>query len=465
MKDIKKTWKKMCALLLCASMCSSLAACGKKNGNSTVDESGEIEAAVKKVLEDKEDVTISFWASATQQNFTYLEDTVNDFMEEYPNIKVEITNQGPITDLMDKLTQNIVSKTTPTLSNVTPTYFLEYIDSGAVIDLMPYYDNDTVGYTDEEKADFYQTYIDEAMSFGEEGTMYGFPTHCKTADILIYNKTYFDAKGWNAPTSWDEVAEYSKQIKEDTGMPGFSYDVTYPEKAFRMLSQQWGSSYIKEDGTADIDNDASREAMQFYKENYDAGYFTMPSEMPSAGGNYSNVGFAAQECYMYVGGAAGVPYAVPKEESGQEMFELGMAPIPQKDSENQVAISEGADYCVFSNSTAEERVAAWLLIKFFSRDDQNIEWLKATGYLPITSTMLDEPEYKAFLEMENDGSADYYKAAAVNAVLEMTDYLSYEHISPLTSTLATECGTMWKSVIIGGADVDSALSETAAKVE
>ena len=463
----KRIVKRLFAALLTGTfVCSALAGCGgAQSGGGAASDDTEIAEAIKKVMEDKEEVNITFWTGTGEANFPYLQAMVDAFEEEYPNITVELENQGQVMDLMDKLTQNIVSKTTPTISNISPSYFKEYIDSGAIIDMMPYFENEEIGFTEEEKNAIYPMYLEEAMSFGEDGTMYGFPTNKKTGDAFFYNKTYFDEKGWEAPATWDEVAQYSKVIKEETGVPGLSYDVAYPEAAFKMLSMQWGSEYLTEDGEADIDNEASREALKFYKENYDAGYFTMPSEMPSAGGNYSSDGFTGGECYMYVGAAAGAPYAVPDPEAGEEVFEVGIAPIPQKDDNNRIAFSKGEDYCIFSNATAEERVAAWLLIKYMSGDEANVDWLIATGNLPITNTMAEVPEYKAFLETENDGSSNYYKAAAVNTLLEMADYMQYERVSPVSAALAESCGTMWQSVIIGGKDIEAAMEQAVAEVE
>lgn len=474
--------KRLLALLTTLTLVFLMAACGGSSSSQTLaasqgtsdststgtsdsNEDPELAAAVKSVLEDKNDVSISFWTGTGVDNFPYLESMVSAFQEEYPNIKVDFSNQGTVSELMDKLTQNIVSQSTPTLSNVNPTYFLEYIESGAIVDLMPYYDSADIGYSETERAAFYQSYIDEAMSFGPEGTMYGFPTNKKTAQAFFYNKTFFDEHGWSAPTTWDEVVDYSQQILDETGTPGFSFDVAYGEMPFQILSMQWGSPYLNADGGADIDNDASRAALEFYKTNYDAGLFTMPSDMPSGqNGNYSNNGFVVKECYMFVGSAAGAYYAVPKEESGHDVFEVGIAPVPQHDSSNQVTFSTGEDYCVFSNSSAEERVAAWLLIKFLSRDDQNVEWLINTGNLPITSTMLEVPEYAAFLETEFDNSVTYYRAAAINACLEMSDYIQYQQVGPVSSNLAKEVGTMWQSVIIGDADIDESIAAVMAAV-
>lgn len=423
-----------------------------------------LEDAIKSVVVDKNEVNISFWTGTGANNFPYLEAIVNNFQEAYPNIHVDFQNQGAINDLMTKLTQNIVARQTPTLSNVNPTYFREFIDSGAVVDMAPYYNDALVGYTDEEKAAFIQSNLQEAESFGGEGTLFGFPTNKKTADILFYNKSFFDAHGWSAPATWEEVLDISKAIFEETGKPGFSYDVAYAESAFRLMSMQWGSEYIDNDGNVAIDNDASREALQFYKDAFDAGYFSLPSEMPSsAGGNYSNKAFVEQECYMYVGSAAGAPYGIPSADKGQEVFEVGSAPVPQKADGIKIAFNKGEDYCIFSNSTEEERVAAWLLVKFLSSDEQNADWLIATGNLPVTTTINENEKFNAYLNTENDGSAVYYKAIAVKAVLDMNDYITFEKQSPVTAGLAKAAGTMFQSVVIGGMDIDDAIAQAEAE--
>ncbi len=426
--------------------------------------SSEIEDAAQKVLTGEGSVEISFWTGTGQANFPYLEAMVNAFQEAYPNISVDFSNQGPITELIAKLTQNIVSGTTPTLSNLNDPIFPEYIASEAVVDLSDYYDSPTIGFSEEEKTDFFAPYLAEVISLGGEGTLYGFPTNKKTTDIFVYNKTFFDAHGWEAPATWDQVVEYSKVIFEETGKPGFSYDTSYGEAAFKTLSTQWGSAYVTADGLIDINNQASLDALNFYRENMDLGYFTLPALMPSAGGNNSSNGFVMEECYMFVGAAAGIQYAVPNVASGHQDFEVGIAPVPQKDAANPVAFMKGENYAIFSNATPEQRVAGWLLIKYLSGAEQNSEWLINTGNLPISQSMVADAAYQAFLTSSVD-SPSYYKASAVNAALEMMDWMRFDVAFAEAGQFAEEIGNMWKSVMIGGADVASTLQATAEKFE
>lgn len=433
--------------------------------NETTDhaEQSPLDQAVHNVLEEKQEVNISFWTGTGAANFPVLESMVQAFEAAYPNIKVEFSNQGPIGELTDKLTQNIVAKSTPTLSNIDATTFPEYIKSGAIVDLLPYYEHEKIGLAGKEE-DVFSYYIDRVQSFGPDGTMYGFPTNKKTADVLVYNKTYFDNKGWEPPQTWDQVVQYAEEIYEETGKPGFSFDNSYGAAPFELLSRQWGSSYIREDGQIDIDNEASLAALQFYKQNMEQGLFTMPALMPSAGGKFSSNGFVMEETYMFVGAAAGVRFAIPNPESGHKDFEIGIAPVPQRDVSTPVYYAKGEDYVVFSNSTEEERVAAWLLIAFLTNAQQNVQWLIETGNLPISEAMLNEPEYQAFLNTEPNRSAEYYKAAAVSAVMSVGE-LTFNKVIPQSSKLAEVVGQMWEAVMIGGGDPEQQLMEAADKLK
>ncbi|NBD24848.1 extracellular solute-binding protein [Paenibacillus glycinis] len=442
----------------------ALTACGGGNGaKGEAGASGALEKAVQAVVTDKKDVTISFWTSTGASNLPFLERMVDDFRTQYPNIKVDFSAQGRVDELAKKLTQNIVSKSTPTLSNLDASTFPEYIDSGAIVDLQPYYADGKIGFSGEEQADFYPIYLDEAKSFGPEGTLYGFPTNKKTTDVLVYNKTYFDGKGWTAPSTWDDVVKDSQTIKDDTGKPGFSFDNSYGDAAFKLMSQQWGSPYVAADGTADINNDATKDALAFYKGNMTKGYFTMPALMPSAGGKTSSNGFVMEETYMYVGAAAGVPFAIPNPKAGQKQFDLGVAPVPQKDPAKPVALSKGEDYAIFANATDEQRVAAWLLIKFLSGAEENADWLINSGNLPIRKSMLEVPAYKQFLASDKSDPKKYYMAAAVKAALATP--MTYDKVTAKSGDIATETGNLWESVMIGGGDIASLLSQAAEKVK
>ena len=166
---------------------------------------------------------------------------------------------------------------------------------------------------------------------------------------------------------------------------------------------------------------------------------------------------------MFVGAAAGIQYAIPGEDA-QKKFEVGTAPVPQIKDGKAVYYSKGEDYCMFANASLEEQVAGWLLIKYLSEPENNTTWYIKSGNLPVRRSMLEQPEYKEWLESK-EGDASYYKAQAVNAVLQIQDQMTFERVIPNSSKLSEACGTMWMSVMVGGADAETALSEAVAAVQ
>jgi alpha-glucoside transport system substrate-binding protein len=65
-----------------------------------------------------------------------------------------------------------------------------------------------------------QTFGEYFMSLGEfEGKHYGVPTNINLKSMVWYPKDDFDAKGYQVPTSWDELTALSDQIVTDGGTP------------------------------------------------------------------------------------------------------------------------------------------------------------------------------------------------------------------------------------------------------
>ncbi|MCL2216505.1 MAG: extracellular solute-binding protein [Defluviitaleaceae bacterium] len=447
----------VCVMVVLASLA---AGCGRQNESPTAGSS--LDEAVQRVYVDREPVHIEFWTGTGAANLPFLEAMVDAFQEAYPHITVAFANQGPIHELTGMLTQNIVSRTTPALSNLNPETFPAYIDSNAIVDLMPFFTHPVIGFTAEEQAAFFQSYINEAMNLGPSGTMYGFPTNKKTTFVFVYNRTFFDSMGWDAPTTWDQVAEYSRIIFQQTGNPGFSFDTSLGFGAFKILSSQWGSPYVTPEGVVDIDNQASLDALNFFRSNMEAGYFTLPALMPSAGGHHSSGGFTMQECKMFIGSQAGIQFAIPNVERGHTPFEVGVAPIPQRDPARPFNFSMGENYAMFSNTTYDQRVATWLLIRFLSGAEENSEWLVNSGNLPISYSMMETAPYRAFLATAMDGSIAGYRAAAVRSALEMRDFMQFQVAFERAGALADAVGSMWMSIMVGGADPETALRSAAA---
>lgn len=75
------------------------------------------------------------------------------------------------------------------------------------------------------------------------------------------------------------------------------------------------------------------------------------------------------------------------------------AAIPQADAANKQVISNGYVLAALNQSgNAEQSYAAYEFIKFMSSKESNLPMTLNTGYLPIRQSVVDDAEYKAFVE-------------------------------------------------------------------
>lgn len=397
-----------------------------------------------------EPVEVSFWHAFGQDKEATIREYADAFEDLYPNVTITMLSQGGYTDLRSKVVKSIVTGETPTMLIGYPDHVADYLEGEAILSLDPFINDDEVGFTDEELDDFVDSYLAENKQFGK--TM-GLPFN-KSTEVLIYNKTYFDANNLTVPTTWDELKTVSQSIKADTGKWGFAYDST--SNLFITLTRQWGGEYTNADGELLFDNAETKAALTFYKEMYDAGLATTPATWEQ---NYASEPFKAKNVYMTIGSTAGISYNVPANES----FEIGVAPIPQKDENSKAVIQQGTNLSIMANSTDEERLAAWLFIKYLSSEEITTDWAIKTGYLPVRKSALDSDDYQEFLDTPKD--FEKYTSMAANAAYAQVDYMFYDTAFVGSAAAREEVGYAVEAILYGGKTVDQAIDDAIAELD
>ena len=221
-------------LLTLVMLVSLLAACGNTNKPAETQapvagESGEsVQTPVGnfQVPEggyDGSAVEIVFYNTMGANLAAVLETYIAEFNKLYPNITVISTNVGNYDDCRDQISTEITVGNQPNIAYCYPDHVALYNLAKAVTTL----DNliaseevitradgttEVLGLTAEQIADFIPGYYNEGMQFGD-GLMYTLPLS-KSTEVLYYNKTFFDANGLKVPTTWDEMEEVCKKIKE-----------------------------------------------------------------------------------------------------------------------------------------------------------------------------------------------------------------------------------------------------------
>lgn len=413
-------------------------------------------------------IEVTFWHAMGQSNQTIIDGYIAAFEALYPNVNITQLSQGGYTDLESKTAQAINVGTAPTIVQTYPDHVANYAQaSGAVVDLSGYIcATDPVVGLDLE--DYVDSYVAENMQFGED-IIYGLPFN-KSTEVFTYNKTRFDEWGITVPTdrapTWDDVVDWAEVAEAETGKFGFAYDSS--SNLFITLTRQWGGAYTQNQGATVrdrvlFDNDLAKSALQFYKDQRNAGLFTLPPEWELT---YASDAFKVEDTYMAVGSSAGINYNIP----ANNLFEIGVLPIPQKVGGVEAVIQQGTNLTILGDTTPAQRQAAWLFIKFVTNVENTVHWAMQTGYLPVRESAFESETFQKFLGI-TDPTSEFYldpadrnnwsvndevyfdnynnRSKSSNAAYSQLDYMFYDPAFISSSRVRALAGLAAEDTILG----------------
>ncbi len=211
---------------------------------------------------------VTYWYSAPTQASPQIEHDMDKaffeaFAAAYPNITV--VKQGlNYNDMLDKLRTTTMGRAAPMVARLPILWGVEFAAKGYLREFGPA----DVGYAPDE---FWPGALKSVMW---KGKSYGVPTNNETM-ALIWNASIFRDAGLNPdapPATWDDLVQYSKQIKERTGKNGYGMvaRVNAGNTPFRFMPQLWaygGGALDEAEANPDykrifINNAGSRAALQ-----------------------------------------------------------------------------------------------------------------------------------------------------------------------------------------------------------
>ena len=283
---------------------------------------------------------------------------VEQFEADHPNITVEPEETVWTADTFQAM---LAGGTMPTVMTVPFTDIGALMERQQVADLTDYLGDSTV-------LDDLNTML-LASGTDADGAVRGIPIAAYTMG-LIYNRALFEEAGLDPddpPQTWDEVREAAQAIEAGTDAQGFQA-MTLDNTGGWILtttSYGFGSTLVSEDGTtATVDNDATAEALEFYK--------TLRWEDNAFGDNFLlgygdvNNNFAAGQVGMYVQGADS--YINLVVNLGMDPQDFGVAPLPQAD--DGIGTLGGGNLAVVNPAATPEEIAAgleWIEFRYFAQ--------------------------------------------------------------------------------------------------
>lgn len=459
MNKIKKLLISLTAVALAATNVFSLTSCGDNGSHINT---GDVEV----VAYDGSAVTVTFYHTMGANLRSILDDCIKDFNDLYPNIKIEQKSQGDYPSLRDAISTELSASRAPSLAYCYPDHVALYNKSKAVMTLDDYIaseltvthkdgSTEILGLTQEQIDDYVPFYYEEGKMYGD-GKMYTLPM-LKSTELLYYNKTYFEENELTVPTTWDEVESVCQRILdiETAKDGGLEKNPTIPlgydsgSNWFITMTEQYGSDYTSsEKGSYFLfNNETNRNFVARFREWYDKGYVTTEDTF----GSYTSDLFTQTEAgktkaYMCIGSSAGATYQRPdlNKDGKTYPFEVGVAMLPQVDTENPKMISQGPSLCLFKKDNPQEVAAAWLFAKYLTTSVEYQARLSMNnGYTCAIQSVKDNPVYADFLANADGGTG--LQAAAVKLTIE---YKNYYYVSPAfsgSSTARDEMATLMKN--------------------
>lgn len=371
---------------------------------------------------DGSEVTIKFYHTMGSNLREVLTAYIDEFNEIYPNIHIVETQEGGYDDVRDNISTEITEGNQPNLAYCYPDHVALYNLADVVVtldDLIESKESDgaggALGLTDDQIDDFIKGYYEEGRQFGD-GKMYTMP-FSKSTEVLYYNKTFFDANKLKVPTTWDEMEEVCRQIKEiDKNSVPLGYDSS--ANWFITMCEQLGSPYTSaEEGNHYLfNNDTNKDFVKRFRSWYKEGLVTTQDIY----GAYTSELFKSTgdvKSYMSIGSSAGATHQRPTKGDDGYPFEVGIASIPQEDASNPKVISQGPSICIFKKENPQEVVASWLFVKFLTTSVEfQAEFSIASGYVPVLKSVMENEVFKNHLAKADGG--DYIAALSTKVCME-----------------------------------------------
>ena len=408
--------KFLAIIMLLALTMTMLFSCGPKpNPDPDTDKKvGNFE--VPEVGYDGSEVTITFYHTMGSNLTDVLDPYIAEFNKLYPNIHVVHSKIGGYDDVRDQISTEITTGAQPNIAYCYPDHVALYNLAGSVITLDNLINStievtradgskETLGLTEAQIADFIEGYYNEGKQFGD-GLMYTMPLS-KSTEVLYYNATFFKEHNLTPPTTWEEMGELCKKIKE---IDPKSIPLGYDSEAnwFITMCEQYGSPYTSATGDHFLfNNETNRNFVKMFREWYQKGYLTTQKIY----GAYTSGLFTSTnevKSYMSIGSSAGATHQRPTANAdGSYPFDVGIATIPQVSETNKKVISQGPSLCIFkkANQNPQEVVASWLFVKYLTTTVEfQAEFSMASGYVPVIKSVSENETYKAFIDGANGGT-------------------------------------------------------------
>lgn len=347
---------------IAATAALALTACGRDGGAEAPQTAGAISAGPATG-------TVTIWAQGTEAEA--LPEVLRAFEAENPDVDVQVT-AVPWDEAQNKYQTAVAGGVTP--------------DVGLLgTDWMPSF-RDVLAPTPEE-IDVSGMFPEAVASTEFDGTRYGVPWYVETR-VIFYRTDLMRQAGFDAfPTTWEGFKDLARAMQERAGA---EYGVYLPSGGWNTLLGLapflWsnGAGFTDPSGTRwTFDTPEMTAGIEYVNSFFTEG---IANPNPDAASGAIAAALADGSVPMMISG----PWDVGQvAEAGGPGFEdrFALAPMPVR--ETGTSLISGGNLVVFED--AQNRDAAWKLVRWLSEPATQVTFFEATGDLPAQQEAWRDP--------------------------------------------------------------------------
>ncbi len=368
---LPKLWKRFTLFALLGLLLSFLISCAPGPSSSGGGEDGKAE--------------VEFWTMQLQPEYTdYFNGVIKTFEAENPEVKIRWVDV-PWAAMQSKILSAVSANKAPDVVNLNPDFASQLASQDAWLNL-----NDKVS---EEVRSQYLPNIWKATTLGDQS--FGFPWYL-TSRIAIYNQDLLKKAGVDQPpTTYAELAQVAKQVKEKTGKYAF-FITAVPEDSGELLESfvQMGVQLVDDQGKAAFNSPEGKAAFQYWTDLYKQGY--LPPEVITEGHR--------QAVQMYQSGQAAILTSSPQflKDIAKNAPAIGKVSVPAPQISGDSGKTNVAAMNLLVPSSTDQPEAAVKFAQFVTNPDNQLTFAKAANVLPSTQSSLADPY---FSDIPADASA------------------------------------------------------------
>ncbi|ABX31257.1 extracellular solute-binding protein family 1 [Petrotoga mobilis SJ95] len=318
-------------------------------------------------------VTVEFWTLSLSTFSDYINSVIDTFEAANPDIKINWVDV-PYDAFQQKLIAAIASGNPPDLVNMNTPWVIDFAAQDALSPIDEFV-------TEVDKYLYLPNYWEATVI---DGKSYAIPWYL-SPQIMLYNKQIFEEAGLDPnvpPKTWDEIIEYSRIIKEKTGLYGYQ-----PNIVAHIDLQEEGVPLISEDGKKAIVN--TPEAMAKLKQHQLA---FKEALMPQDLGGYQagTQKYAGGRIAMFPVGITMVKHVQINSPSIFEVSDVTSFPLGKGKKIPAGAMNVAVPYNA-KNKAEAVKFGLWLTSPYWQ-----VEFAKIATVVPSTKISLEEDPW--FLE-------------------------------------------------------------------